>query len=123
MVRLDHNGRLAALRLTSVADAGARAVEAVRTDAGAYGGSDVGNLGSALAVAGHHGGQPAYADVVVPPLATLWFRRAHEARRPVPDTTASVAPPVAASAVDAPAEPVQPRRPEDVTRTGDNLSR
>jgi hypothetical protein len=37
VVRLDHDGRLAALRLTSVADAGARAVEAVRTDASAYG--------------------------------------------------------------------------------------
>jgi hypothetical protein len=36
VVRLDHDG-LAALRLTSVAEAGARAVEAVRTDAGAYG--------------------------------------------------------------------------------------
>ena len=37
VVRLDHDGRLAALRLTSVADAGARAIEAVRTDASAYG--------------------------------------------------------------------------------------
>jgi len=33
VVRLDHDGWLAALRLTSVADAGARAIEAVRTDA------------------------------------------------------------------------------------------
>ena len=37
VVRLDHDGRLAALRLTSVADAGARTIEAVRTDASAYG--------------------------------------------------------------------------------------
>ena len=37
VVRLDHDGRLAALRLTGVADAGARAIEAVRTDASAYG--------------------------------------------------------------------------------------
>ncbi|MCB1371269.1 MAG: glycoside hydrolase TIM-barrel-like domain-containing protein [Rhodobacteraceae bacterium] len=37
VVRLDHDGRLAPLRLTSVADAGARAIEAVRTDASAYG--------------------------------------------------------------------------------------
>jgi hypothetical protein len=37
VVRLDHDGRLVALRLTSVADASARAVEAVRTDASAYG--------------------------------------------------------------------------------------
>ena len=36
-VRLDHDGRLAALRLTSVADAGARSIEARRTDASAYG--------------------------------------------------------------------------------------
>jgi len=37
VVNLDHGGRLTALRLTSVADAGARTVEAVRTDASAYG--------------------------------------------------------------------------------------
>jgi hypothetical protein len=37
VVRLDHDDRLAALRLTSVADASARTIEAVRTDASAYG--------------------------------------------------------------------------------------
>jgi hypothetical protein len=37
VVRLEHDGRLASLRLTSVADAGARGVEAARTDASAYG--------------------------------------------------------------------------------------
>jgi hypothetical protein len=37
VVQLDHDGRLTSLRLTSTADAGARAVEAVRTDAGAFG--------------------------------------------------------------------------------------
>jgi hypothetical protein len=37
VVRLDHDGRLASLRLTSVADAEARTIEAVRTDAGAWG--------------------------------------------------------------------------------------
>ena len=37
VVQLEHDGRLAALRLTSVADAAARAIEAVRTDAIAYG--------------------------------------------------------------------------------------
>ena len=37
VVRLDHDGRLVVLRLTSVADTGARAIEAVRTDASAYG--------------------------------------------------------------------------------------
>jgi hypothetical protein len=37
VVRLDHDGRLAALRLMGVADADARMIEAVRTDASAYG--------------------------------------------------------------------------------------
>ncbi|MCW2764150.1 MAG: 1,4-alpha-glucan branching enzyme [Nocardioides sp.] len=48
--------------------------EVLNTDAGAYTGSGVGNLGSVTAVKGEHLGQPAYADVVVPPLATVWFR-------------------------------------------------
>ena len=47
----------------------------VNTDAEAYAGSGVGNLGSITAVDGDHVGQPAYADVVVPPLATVWFRQ------------------------------------------------
>ena len=37
VVQLDYDGRLTSLRLTSTADAGARLVEAVRTDAGALG--------------------------------------------------------------------------------------
>ena len=37
VVQLDHDGRLTSLRLTSTADAGARVVEAVRTDAAAFG--------------------------------------------------------------------------------------
>ncbi|WP_435742139.1 1,4-alpha-glucan branching protein GlgB [Nocardioides sp. SYSU DS0663] len=49
--------------------------EVVNTDAEAYTGSGVGNLGSITAVEGEHHGQPAHADIVVPPLATLWFRR------------------------------------------------
>ena len=36
-MQLDHDGRLTALRVTSIADAGARALEAVRTDAAAFG--------------------------------------------------------------------------------------
>ena len=40
-----------------------------------YTGSGVGNLGGVEAVEGEHNGQPAHADIVVPPLATLWFRR------------------------------------------------
>ncbi len=49
--------------------------EALNTDADVYGGSGVGNLGSVLAVDGHHGSMPAHADVVLPPLGTLWLRR------------------------------------------------
>ena len=48
--------------------------EVVNTDAEGYTGSGVGNLGSVTAVDGDHVGQPAYADIVVPPLATLWLR-------------------------------------------------
>ncbi len=49
--------------------------EVLNTDAEAYAGSGVGNLGSVTAVAGEWTGQPAHADVVLPPLATVWFRR------------------------------------------------
>ena len=50
--------------------------EVVNTDAAAYTGSGLGNLGAIHAVAGDWSGQPAYADITVPPLATLWFRKA-----------------------------------------------
>jgi len=49
--------------------------EVVNTDAEAYTGSGVGNFGSVTAVPGHVSGQPAYATVVLPPLATVWFRK------------------------------------------------
>jgi 1,4-alpha-glucan branching enzyme len=49
--------------------------EVVNTDAEAYAGSGVGNLGSVTAVAGEWSGQPAHATIVVPPLATVWFRK------------------------------------------------
>lgn len=49
--------------------------EILNTDAEAYSGSGVGNLGSVTAVAGDWSGQPAHATIVVPPLATVWFRR------------------------------------------------
>ena len=55
-------------------------VELLNTDATAYGGSGVGNLGVVHARAagplesGAPGGSPAYADLVVPPLATVWLR-------------------------------------------------
>jgi 1,4-alpha-glucan branching enzyme len=48
--------------------------EVLNTDASSYSGSGVGNLGSVTAVEGGHQGQPAHADVVIPPLATVWFR-------------------------------------------------
>ncbi len=51
--------------------------EVLNTDAEGYTGSGVGNLGAVTAVAGDHLGQPAYADIVVPPLATVWFRKHH----------------------------------------------
>ncbi len=47
----------------------------LNTDAESYTGSGVGNLGTVTAVAGEHEGQPAYADIAVPPLATLWLRQ------------------------------------------------
>ena len=55
--------------------------EVLNTDAEVYGGSSVGNLGAITAVAAKPhvadapGGLPAYADIVVPPLATLWLTR------------------------------------------------
>jgi 1,4-alpha-glucan branching enzyme len=49
--------------------------EVLNTDATAYTGSGVGNLGSVTAHEGHHDGQPAHATIVVPPLATIWLRR------------------------------------------------
>ncbi|RCW82470.1 1,4-alpha-glucan branching protein GlgB [Paracoccus lutimaris] len=45
--------------------------EALNSDAEAYGGGGRGNLGSVTAVAGESHGQPAHADVVLPPLSTL----------------------------------------------------
>ncbi len=49
--------------------------ELVNTDAESYTGSGVGNLGAVTAVDGEWSGQPAHADLVVPPLATVWLRR------------------------------------------------
>jgi 1,4-alpha-glucan branching enzyme len=49
--------------------------EVLNTDAQAYHGSGVGNLGAVAAAEGDHHGFPAHADIVVPPLATVWFRR------------------------------------------------
>ncbi|GAB3862210.1 1,4-alpha-glucan branching protein GlgB [Nocardioides maradonensis] len=57
-------------------------VEVLNTDASAYDGGGRGNLGRVTAVAASElasrapGGLPAYADVVLPPLTTLWLRPA-----------------------------------------------
>jgi 1,4-alpha-glucan branching enzyme len=48
--------------------------ELLNTDADAYAGSGVGNLGVVRADQGDHHGQPASATLTVPPLATLWLR-------------------------------------------------
>ncbi|WP_240771209.1 1,4-alpha-glucan branching protein GlgB [Nocardioides sp. GY 10113] len=56
--------------------------EVLNTDAASYGGSGTGNLGRVEAVDGTAlesrapGGSPAYATVVLPPLAVLWLRPA-----------------------------------------------
>ena len=48
--------------------------EIVNTDAGRYGGSNLGNLGGVMAKAEPSHGLPASAEVVLPPLATVYFR-------------------------------------------------
>ena len=53
----------------------ARGTRSLNTDASTYAGSGVGNLGAIEAVEGEHDGQPAHATLVVPPLATVWFRK------------------------------------------------
>jgi 1,4-alpha-glucan branching enzyme len=47
--------------------------EVINTDAGAYGGSGVGNMGVIEAVAEPFHGQPASAVIAVPPLGVLWL--------------------------------------------------
>ncbi len=54
--------------------------EILNTDAAVYGGAGIGNLGAITAVADpaardSPGASPAYAEIIVPPLATVWFRR------------------------------------------------
>ncbi len=49
--------------------------EALNTDASAYGGGGRGNLGQVVAEEGESHGQPAHADIVLPPLSTLIFIR------------------------------------------------
>ncbi len=48
--------------------------EIINSDAEIYGGGNRGNFGKIKAVEDHHMGQPAAADVTLPPLSTLMFR-------------------------------------------------
>ena len=50
--------------------------EVLNTDAVEYGGSGLGNSGEVTAVPGSWHGQPASAEMVLPPLAAVWFRPA-----------------------------------------------
>ncbi len=50
-----------------------RWIEALNTDAGLYGGSDVGNLGAVEADDVTWHGQPCSAEITLPPLAVVWF--------------------------------------------------
>jgi 1,4-alpha-glucan branching enzyme len=52
--------------------------EILNTDAAAYGGSNSGNAGAVDAIAGEWAGLPCHADLMLPPLGTLWL--AHEGR-------------------------------------------
>ncbi|MCB1390869.1 MAG: alpha amylase C-terminal domain-containing protein, partial [Rhodobacteraceae bacterium] len=47
--------------------------EALNTDAGLYGGGNRGNMGSVVASGPAQGGQPFSAEVVLPPLSTLFL--------------------------------------------------
>ncbi|APZ54786.1 1,4-alpha-glucan branching protein GlgB [Salipiger abyssi] len=49
--------------------------EALNSDAEIYGGGNRGNYGAVEAHAGDHHGQPAYADVTIPPLSTVYLIR------------------------------------------------
>jgi 1,4-alpha-glucan branching enzyme len=48
--------------------------EVINTDADLYGGSGVGNLGTVHAEAKPFNGQPASAQLRVPPLGALWLK-------------------------------------------------
>jgi 1,4-alpha-glucan branching enzyme len=47
--------------------------EVLNTDAGGYGGSNTGNLGTIEAEPIPWGGQPFSAELVLPPLGVLWL--------------------------------------------------
>jgi 1,4-alpha-glucan branching enzyme len=58
--------------------AGGRYLELLNTDAGLYGGSDVGNLGAVNTEPIPAHGRPCSVNLTLPPLATLMFARARE---------------------------------------------
>jgi len=74
--------------------------EVVNTDADAYAGSGVGNLGTVTAVSGDHHGWPAYADLRVPPLGTLWLRRRPRVVEPASEESAVTDDAAVAAALD-----------------------
>ena len=49
--------------------------EVLNTDSDTYGGSGVGNYGKILAEDSQWHGRPASAEITLPPLATVWFRK------------------------------------------------
>jgi len=53
--------------------------EVLNTDAASYGGSNVGNLGAVVAEGVPWHGEPASAELTLPPLATIWLVRAEVA--------------------------------------------
>jgi 1,4-alpha-glucan branching enzyme len=59
--------------------------EVINTDAGIYGGSGVGNLGSVEATAKPWHGRPASATLTVPPLGALWLAPEGQAGQPEAD--------------------------------------
>ena len=76
--------------------------EVVNTDADAYGGSGVGNLGAVTATDEPHQGQPHSVTLTLPPLGVLWL---------VPE--ASTGPDTEASEQDEPADGIPPASPTD----------
>ncbi|EIE50653.1 glycogen branching enzyme [Citreicella sp. 357] len=52
--------------------------EALNSDASLYGGGNRGNYGVVEALDGSHHGQPAHADIVLPPLSVIYLVRDHE---------------------------------------------
>ena len=55
--------------------AGGAWAEVLNTDSAAYGGANIGNMGSVMAEAVPHHGQAFSAEVTVPPMATVFFKQ------------------------------------------------